>query len=78
VEDKHIVNRSHKIVRHDWKHSHPLDLTDEGLMKDLEKRGGKGEEDLALRKDQVKRKKRRRELETEVLATHYAKLSEHN
>jgi len=50
VSDKHIINRLHKIARHDWKHSHPLDLTDEGLMKDLEKRGGgKVEEKLALR-----------------------------
>ena len=50
VSDKHIINRMHKIARHDWKHSQPLDLTDEGLMKDLEKRGGgKVEEKLALR-----------------------------
>ncbi|HEY1233884.1 MAG TPA: phospholipase D-like domain-containing protein [Candidatus Binatia bacterium] len=49
VDDKHIINRLHKIARHDWKHSHPLDLTDEGLMKDLEKRGGKGAQKLALR-----------------------------
>ena len=50
VSDKHIINRLHKIARHDWKHSQPLDLTDEGLMKDLEKRGGgKVEEKLALR-----------------------------
>ena len=49
VDDKHIINRLHKIARHDWKHSHPLDLSDEGLMEDLEKRGGgKGEEKLAL------------------------------
>src|SRR5450432_2302750 len=27
VRDKHIVKRMIKIVRHDWKHSHPLDLT---------------------------------------------------
>ena len=29
------------MAHHDWKNSHPLDLTDEGLMADLEKRGGK-------------------------------------
>ena len=38
VDDKHIVRRLHHVARHDWKHSHPLDLTDEGLMADLEKR----------------------------------------
>jgi phosphatidylserine/phosphatidylglycerophosphate/cardiolipin synthase-like enzyme len=48
VKDKHVVKRLHRVARHDWKHSHPLDLTDEGLMADLEKRGGKGVEKLAL------------------------------
>ena len=27
-----------KVARHDWEHSEPLDLTDEGLLADLEKR----------------------------------------
>ena len=48
VEDKHIVDRLHAIVRRDWKNSHPLDLTDEGLLADLEKHGGKGIEELGL------------------------------
>jgi phosphatidylserine/phosphatidylglycerophosphate/cardiolipin synthase-like enzyme len=48
VDDRHIVKRLHHVVRHDWKHSHPLDLTDEGLMADLEKRGGEVQEMLAL------------------------------
>ncbi len=48
VHDKHIVDRLHDVVRHDWKHSHPLDLTDEGLLADLEKHGGKGIEELGL------------------------------
>ena len=48
VGDKHIVDRLHDIVHHDWKHSHPLDLTDEGLLADLEKHGGKGIEELGL------------------------------
>jgi phosphatidylserine/phosphatidylglycerophosphate/cardiolipin synthase-like enzyme len=59
VDDEHIVKRLHKVARHDWKHSHPLDLTDEGLMADLEKRGGKGEEKLALNIDEGKRKKKK-------------------
>jgi cardiolipin synthase A/B len=48
VEDKHIVDRLHTIVHHDWKNSRPLDLTDEGLLADLEKHGGKGIEELGL------------------------------
>ena len=48
VDDKHVVDRLHDVVRHDWKHSHPLDLTDEGLLADLKKHGGKGIEELGL------------------------------
>lgn len=48
VHDKHIVARLHEVVHHDWKHSHLLDLTDEGLLADLEKHGGKGIEELGL------------------------------
>jgi cardiolipin synthase A/B len=48
VSDKHIVDRLHDIVRHDWKHAHALDLSDEGLIADLEKRGGKGIKELGL------------------------------
>src|SRR6201996_3583876 len=48
VSDHHIVDRLHDIVRHDWKHSHALDLTDEGLITDLNKRGGKGIQELGL------------------------------
>jgi cardiolipin synthase A/B len=48
VEDKHILDRLYEIVRRDWKNSHPLDLTDEGLFADLEKHGGKGLHELGL------------------------------
>ena len=48
VDDKHIVDRLHEIVKRDWKNAHPLDLTDEGLLADLEKHGGKGLEELGL------------------------------
>src|SRR6202167_414035 len=48
VDDKHIVDRLHQIVKRDWKHAHPLDLTDEGLLADLKKHGGKGLEELGL------------------------------
>jgi phosphatidylserine/phosphatidylglycerophosphate/cardiolipin synthase-like enzyme len=44
IEDKDVVERLQKVAHHDWKHSHPLDLTDEGLLSDLAKRGGGGEQ----------------------------------
>jgi len=43
VRDPEVVDRLHKIARHDWENSHPMDLTDAGLMADLEDR----EEDAA-------------------------------
>lgn len=39
VDDAHVVQPLEKVAKHDWDHSEPLDLTDEGLMADLEKRG---------------------------------------
>ena len=33
-----VVDRLEQIARHDWKHSRPLDLSDEGLRADLESR----------------------------------------
>jgi cardiolipin synthase len=48
VDDKHIVDRLHEIVKRDWKNSHPMDLSDEGLLADLEKHGGKGLEEIGL------------------------------
>jgi cardiolipin synthase A/B len=38
VHDNDVVERLHKVVQHDWEHSHPLDLSDEGLLADLEDR----------------------------------------
>jgi cardiolipin synthase A/B len=32
------VDRLHDVARHDWAHSHPMDLSDEGLLADLEDR----------------------------------------
>ena len=48
VDDKHIVDRLHEVVKHDWKNAHPMDLSDEGLMADLEKHGGKGLDEIGL------------------------------
>ena len=65
MDDKHFVKRLHRVARHDWKHSHPLDLTDEGLMADLEKRGGKGADKLALNIGKGKQKEERLSLSVE-------------
>lgn len=48
VRDDDVVERLHKVARHDWEHSHPLDLSDEGLLADLEDRIEGGAELLGL------------------------------
>jgi len=60
VNDDVIVDRLDKIARHDWKHSHPLDLTDEGLFMDLDEHGGGGAEKLVLRMDHQHEKKHKK------------------
>jgi cardiolipin synthase len=46
VRDDEVIDRLHKVVHQDWENSHPLDLTDEGLLADLEDR--KDAKELAL------------------------------
>ncbi len=48
VRDPEVVDRLHKIARHDWENSHPMDLSDEGLMADLEDREEGAAEKLAI------------------------------
>ncbi|HEY2581908.1 MAG TPA: phospholipase D-like domain-containing protein [Mucilaginibacter sp.] len=48
IHDEDIVERLQEIAHHDWKNSHPLDLSDEGLFEDLERRGEGGSEKLVL------------------------------
>ena len=48
VRDPEVVDRLHKIAKHDWENSHPMDLSDEGLMADLEDREEDASEKLAL------------------------------
>jgi cardiolipin synthase A/B len=48
VNDKKVVKRLEKIARHDWKHSHPLDLTDEGILRSLKEHEKDGADELAL------------------------------
>jgi phosphatidylserine/phosphatidylglycerophosphate/cardiolipin synthase-like enzyme len=41
VRDQDVVDRIHKVVHQDWENSHPMDLSDDGLLADLgEERGG--------------------------------------
>jgi len=50
VGDRHVLKRLEQVVAHDWEHSHKLDLTDGGLLADLEKRGA-ATEGLVLKHD---------------------------
>jgi cardiolipin synthase len=36
LRDDEVVDRLHNVARHDWAHSHPMDLSDAGLLADLE------------------------------------------
>jgi phosphatidylserine/phosphatidylglycerophosphate/cardiolipin synthase-like enzyme len=58
VDDPAILKRLHKIAHHDWKHSRPLDLSDEGLLADLEDNAAESAEVLALDIGDVKPKKK--------------------
>jgi cardiolipin synthase len=48
VHDDDIIKRLHGIIRRDWGNSHPLDLTDEGLLAELEDKDDHIAEDLAI------------------------------
>ena len=56
VDDKHVIERLAKIFHQDWKHSHPLDLTDEGLLEEMKAHKMKGAEKLVLEGDAKKGK----------------------
>jgi phosphatidylserine/phosphatidylglycerophosphate/cardiolipin synthase-like enzyme len=38
MRDDDVVARLHKVAGHDWEHSHAMDLSDQGLLTDLEDR----------------------------------------
>jgi len=48
VRDDNIVDRLYETAHRDWSHSHPLDLSDEGLLADLEDRIEEGAHLLGL------------------------------
>src|SRR5208337_2725715 len=48
VHDPEIMDRLHAIVHQDWENSRPMDLTDEGLLAELEDKDEHLAEDLAI------------------------------
>src|SRR5262244_4134392 len=56
TEHHHTVRRLEKVAAEDWENSHKLDLSDEGLLADLAKRGGKGVDKLVLDEGHQKKK----------------------
>ena len=48
VDDPDIIARIHKTLKEDWANSHPLDLSDEGLLAELKEYDPNVKEDLAI------------------------------
>ncbi|MBY0278242.1 phospholipase [Candidatus Binatia bacterium] len=48
VHEDGVVDRLRHVLHHDWEHSHPLDLSDEGLLADLADREEEAEQQLAI------------------------------
>ena len=48
VHDEAVVKRLQELVDHDWENSHPLDLSDEGLLADLADEEEEATRELAL------------------------------
>jgi cardiolipin synthase len=57
ARDEHVVKRIHEVLKHDWENSHPLNLSDEGLLAELEDYDENVVEDLALESAQHKKEK---------------------
>ena len=56
VHNEDVMERLTKIAHHDWEHSHPMDLSDEGLNKDLEAHKIDATEILALDEEKQEHK----------------------
>jgi cardiolipin synthase A/B len=48
VYSPNVVHRLKRVAHHDWKHSHPLDLTDEGLLAEMREHHMDAANELAL------------------------------
>ena len=57
MDDGHVVKRLHGVVHQDWERSRPLDLSDEGLLADLDSEAAEAAELLALNVGKKKREK---------------------
>jgi phosphatidylserine/phosphatidylglycerophosphate/cardiolipin synthase-like enzyme len=51
VHDDEVIHRLHQIVHADWQQSRPLDLSDEGLLADMEDRADEAAKQLVLNPD---------------------------
>ena len=51
ARDDDVIKRLAKVAHHDWEHSTPLDLTDEGLLAEFKKHNRSETEQLALTND---------------------------
>jgi cardiolipin synthase A/B len=49
VDDPEIIARIHKTLKEDWANSHPLDLSDAGLLAELKEYDPNVKEDLAIK-----------------------------
>jgi cardiolipin synthase A/B len=56
VRDDDVIERLTKIAHHDWENSHPLDLTDQGLLAEFEDHKMDETEELALHHEHQKHK----------------------
>ena len=59
VKSPEVVRALQKVAHHDWKHSHPLDLTDEGLLEELKKHKIDAANELALEGDDRKPRRKK-------------------
>ena len=57
VHDADVIERLQKIAHYDWENSHTLDLSDQGLLEDLENMPTAGIEKLVLKEDSIAKKK---------------------
>ncbi|MED5815473.1 phospholipase D-like domain-containing protein [Mycolicibacterium sp. 050232] len=53
VTDHHIIKRLNEVAHHDWKHSEPMDLSDDGLIADLVGQDPHEVDQLALRDREI-------------------------
>jgi cardiolipin synthase A/B len=54
VSDESVIERMTKVAHHDWKNSSILDLTDEGLLAELERHNIEAADELAIKDDRKK------------------------